>query len=86
MSGEKPASDHLSATPMERGAARQHTSQPDEEPARKGARVVLDSGETSCGYTPKKSTESEDGHHACTLSKESERNHYIVLARSRLRS
>jgi len=58
----------------------QHTSQSDEKPARKGTRVVLNSGEARRGYAPEKSTAGEHRDHACALSKQSERHHCSALA------
>jgi hypothetical protein len=58
MSGEKPASDVVLATLT--GKNEEHTSEANEESARKGAGVVLDTGEARCGDAPDKRAYSED--------------------------
>jgi hypothetical protein len=58
MSGEKPASDVVLATLT--GKNEEHTSEANEESARKGAGVVLDTSKARGGDAPDKRTYSED--------------------------
>jgi hypothetical protein len=83
MSGEKPASVDDDALAMHRQDETDGclTSQSDEETTREGARVVLHASKCCCRDAPKKGTESENRNHARTLSEQSERHHWTLLAR-----